>query len=132
MEFIAVKFLSSMLLPPTGFILLGLIGIGISLLWKKLGVFVAAISLFGLLLLSLPVVASALMASLQDVEALNEKDIKTRISNADAVVVLAGGRNSEADEYGSDTLSPLSLERVRYAAWLVKRTGLPLITSGGR
>ncbi|MGD8886478.1 MAG: YdcF family protein, partial [Gammaproteobacteria bacterium] len=29
-------------------------------------------------------------------------------------------------------LSPLSLERVRYAAWLVKRTGLPLITSGGR
>lgn len=132
MEFVAVKLLSSILLPPTGLILLGLIGIGISLLWKKLGVFVAAISLLGLLLLSLPVVASALISSLQDVKALTEKDIKNRINNADAVVVLAAGRNSEADEYGSGTLSALSLERVRYAAWLVKRTGLPLITSGGR
>jgi uncharacterized SAM-binding protein YcdF (DUF218 family) len=132
MEFTAVKLLSSILLPPTGLILLGLLGIGISLIWKKLGVFVAAISLLGLLICSLPVFTSALMDSLQDARPLTEKDIKTKVNNADAVVVLAGGRNSAAPEYGGDTLSALSLERARYAAWLVKRTGLSLIVSGGR
>lgn len=132
METITVNLLSSMLLPPTGLILLGILGIGISLIWKKLGVFVAAISLVGLLLCSLPVVAAALIDSLQDGNALTEKDIKSSISKVDAVVVLAAGRNSTGDEFDNDTLSALSLERVRYAAWLVKRTGLRLIASGGR
>lgn len=132
MEIYVVKSLSSIMLPPTGLILLGILGIGLSLIWKKLGIWVVAISLSGLLLCSLPVVAAALLDSLQQGDALSEQDIKSRLSKVDAVVVLAGGRTYNGNEFGNATLSALSLERVRYAAWLVKRSGLPLIASGGR
>lgn len=51
--------------------------------------------------------------------------------DADVIVVLGGGRRRGAPEYGGDTLSANSLERIRYAALLHKRTGLPLLVSGG-
>ena len=35
-------------------------------------------------------------------------------------------------EFGQDTASEYTLERMRYAAWIAKRTGLPLIISGGK
>jgi len=53
-------------------------------------------------------------------------------SAAEAIVVLGADRRSEAPEYGGgDTLYRLGLERVRYAAWLAKKTGLPVLASGG-
>src|SRR5262249_27745561 len=50
---------------------------------------------------------------------------------ADAIVLLGGDSSNDAAEYGSDTIGPLSLERIRYAAWLQHRTGLPLLVTGG-
>ena len=37
-----------------------------------------------------------------------------------------------APEYGGDTVGPLTLERIRYAARLHRRTKLPILVSGGR
>jgi len=51
--------------------------------------------------------------------------------NATAIVVLAGGRTSDAPEYGGDTVKSISLERLRYGVRLHRRTGLPLVFSGG-
>jgi uncharacterized SAM-binding protein YcdF (DUF218 family) len=51
---------------------------------------------------------------------------------AGAIVVLAGGRHPDAPEYGGETVSPHSLERLRYGAALHRETGLPLLVSGGR
>ncbi len=48
-----------------------------------------------------------------------------------AIVVLGGGRESWAPEYGTSTLSEPSLERLRYGIWLSRATGLPLAFSGG-
>ncbi len=48
-----------------------------------------------------------------------------------AIVVLGGGRRPDTPELGGDTLAANSLERIRYAALLHKRTGLPLMVSGG-
>jgi uncharacterized SAM-binding protein YcdF (DUF218 family) len=49
-----------------------------------------------------------------------------------AIVVLGSGTYESAPEYGgSDTAGRLLLERIRYAAWLHHRTGLPIIASGG-
>lgn len=48
-----------------------------------------------------------------------------------AIVVLGGGRESLAPEYGVSNLTPRSLARLRYGVWLGRETGLPLAFSGG-
>lgn len=53
-------------------------------------------------------------------------------TDAQAIVVLGGGSYLQAPEYGTDSLKKWALERVRYAAWLHQRTGLPILTSGGK
>lgn len=124
--------IESFLLPPMLFLCLALIGLGISLMWKKLGVAVAGVSILILFLLSLPVTASLLMQGLQTEPALEEQSISKALKNVDALVVLGGGRRFNTSEFGKDTASELTLERLRYTAWIAKRTGLPLIVSGGK
>ena len=49
-----------------------------------------------------------------------------------AIVVLGAKRTPEAPEYDfQDTLGPLGLERVRYAAFLQRKTRVPILVSGG-
>jgi uncharacterized SAM-binding protein YcdF (DUF218 family) len=48
-----------------------------------------------------------------------------------AIVVLGGGRDELAPEYGTSSLSANSLERLRYALWLARKTGAPVAFSGG-
>lgn len=55
----------------------------------------------------------------------------TDLEHAEAIVVLGGGRMSNAPEYDGDTVNRYTLERLRYAARLTRRTGLPLLVSGG-
>jgi uncharacterized SAM-binding protein YcdF (DUF218 family) len=46
-------------------------------------------------------------------------------------VILGGGIQRGALEYGGDTLGRLTLERVRYGAIVARRTKLPVLVSGG-
>jgi len=48
-----------------------------------------------------------------------------------AIVVLGGGRRSLAPEYGTSTLTPRTMERLRYGIWLARATELPVAFSGG-
>jgi uncharacterized SAM-binding protein YcdF (DUF218 family) len=48
-----------------------------------------------------------------------------------AIVVLGGGVEAMAPEYGTSTLQPISIERLRYGIWLARLTGAPLAFSGG-
>ncbi len=48
-----------------------------------------------------------------------------------AIVVLGGGRDLLAPEFGTADLKPRSLERLRYGLWLQRETGLPVAFSGG-
>lgn len=48
-----------------------------------------------------------------------------------AIVVLGGGVDRAAPEYGADDLKAYSLQRLRYGAWLGRETGLPVAMSGG-
>jgi uncharacterized SAM-binding protein YcdF (DUF218 family) len=53
-------------------------------------------------------------------------------SRPGAIVILGGGRYTEAPEYGgSDSVNTLALERLRYGAYLHRLTGLPILVSGG-
>lgn len=52
---------------------------------------------------------------------------------ADAIVILGGGTYFHAPEYaGQDTVSKLTLPRLRYGARLHRETGRPILVSGGR
>ena len=58
--------------------------------------------------------------------------LEARKAGAGAIVVLGGGRNLGALEYGGETLSHETLARVRYGARLARDSGLPLLVSGGK
>lgn len=52
--------------------------------------------------------------------------------NAQAIVVIGGGSYRDSPEYGGSSVSAFTLERIRYAAWLHRHSGIPILVSGGR
>lgn len=128
--FLLKKFISALLLPPTGLALLGLLGLALCLARKRraLGNSLIAVSLLALLTLSLPSVADALLARLETSPPLTTAQLKT----AQAIVILGGGTLYQAAEYGGkDTVKAGTLVRLRYGARLARSSGLPLLVSGG-
>jgi uncharacterized SAM-binding protein YcdF (DUF218 family) len=59
------------------------------------------------------------------------KRITGSASNKVAIVVLGGGREAMAPEYGLANLNSLSLQRLHYGIWLSRQTGAPMLFSGG-
>jgi len=116
------------LMPPLALFLVGAVG----WLLRKRAKFVGRTLMYGsalaLVALSTPFVAAALLRSLQTSQALDETKLD---HGCGAIVVLAGDAHVFAPEYGDATCGPLTLERLRYAARLAKRTRLPLLVSGG-
>lgn len=116
-----------LVLPPTGMLLIALIGLWIGRRRPRLGCSITGFGVLGLLLLSVPVVAGALLRTLQPPSPFSLDSAR----QADAIVILGGGARPMAPEYGADTLASLSLERVRYGARIARMTGLPVLVSGG-
>lgn len=105
-----------------------------------------ALGIFVLIVLSLPSTGRLLLSGLENFakppELVPMADSGPQahlfVSKADikdppqAIVVLGARRYADAPEYDfQDTVGPLGLERVRYAAWLQRKTGLPILVSGG-
>jgi len=128
--------LKAIILPPTCFFLLFLVGwrlakwrptLGRCFLWGLLAVIYLATT---------PFVAGELMARLQPYRAVNLDQLDPDIG---AIVVLGAGVDFSAPEYwepqappfGIDVADSLSLQRVAYSAYLAKATGLPILLSGG-
>jgi len=59
------------------------------------------------------------------------KELKLQGRSTTAIVVLGGGMEPFAPEYGVSSLRHPSLERLRYGIWLGRQTGMPLAFSGG-
>lgn len=51
--------------------------------------------------------------------------------DADAIVILGGGKHRFAPEYDDEALNSTSLERARYGAHVARQTGLPILVTGG-
>jgi uncharacterized SAM-binding protein YcdF (DUF218 family) len=120
--------LKTLILPPGILVILGLLGF--MLARRFIGKLLLFISLTALYLFSTPYFSKQLMGNLEIVASLTDAQIQS--SKAQAIVVLGAGRREAAPEYyGADTVNALHLERLRYAAWLSKKSRLPLITSGG-
>lgn len=120
-----------LLLPPSGPLLVSLLG---ALLWRwrqRLGSALLIIGVVSSYLLSIPITAGLLSRSLQTTPPLIEYFLPLHKSGA--IVVLGGGVHEDAPEYGDGpTVHDRTLGRLRYAARLARRTGLPILATGGR
>ena len=119
--------LKALVLPPTGPLLLTALGIASMRRAPRLGRALAMAGVVGLLALSMPAVAEFLVGFVDTSVPFDPKAAKS----AQAVVILGGGIRRNAPEYGGDTLATLTLERVRYGARVARRTGLPVLVTGG-
>lgn len=59
------------------------------------------------------------------------KRITGTAGNKVAIVVLGGGREAMAPEYGMAGLKHVSLQRLHYGIWLSRQTDAPMLFSGG-
>lgn len=95
----------------------------------RAGMALVVLALLVLYALSAGPIAGILVQSLETVPPLAPDD--PRLSRVQAIVVLGGGRRDWAPEFGDSTVSSATLERIRYGAFLHRRTGIPLAVSGG-
>lgn len=100
------------------------------LLWHYRSRFARGLLWAGVLLawlLSTPAIVSLILAPLENRTLFDPAQAK----QAEAIVILGGGRYAWAPEYGGPTVNDLSLARLRYGSRLAKRTRLPILLSGG-
>ena len=118
--------LVSLLVPPFGFVTLALLGLLLSGSWRRLGRNLIGASLIGLTVLAMPVVSDMMLEAL-------ERDLP-RIPPPSAppgAIVVLGAEIRRTDDSPGVVVGRLSLERLRTAATLQRRTGLPVLISGG-
>ena len=120
-------FLKNALLPPSGFLLLALVGL---LLLKRRPALARGCLIAGfasLWLLSTPVFSDLLTGWVERYPPLDLKGA----ANAQAIVILGGGgQRRVAPEYEGPAAEPLLLERLSYGAYLAKKTGLSVLVTG--
>ena len=85
--------------------------------------------------LSTPAGAGVLFDSLQIYPAIKPSRLADLISGPPAaIVILSAGRRAFAPEFsakGAGTVDGLSLERIRYGAFVARQTRIPVLVSGG-
>lgn len=128
-EIAVIRVVEALLLPPGSPLILAAVSL---LLWQRAHRTAKALLIAEFLLLylaSIPFTASTLLALLETYPPVSMT--KPAEDGPQAIVVLGGGRYYRGPEYGVDTVSRFTLERLRYAARLHRRTGLPVLVSGG-
>ncbi|MEQ1638859.1 MAG: YdcF family protein [Methylococcales bacterium] len=110
-----------------------LIALGASLVLRgrKSGLNFIFVALLLWYLLSIPVISTLLVKSLETYPPFQASQLNA--AKAQAIVVLGGGMQFAAPEYaGKPSVANQTLERLRYAAMLARKTHLPILVSGGR
>ncbi len=121
--------LASFLLPPLSLVLLGGVGWWLSRRFRLAGKAIIMISIVLLLGLSTGAGSRLLVAPLENrsLPVPNPKMV-----DAQAIVILGGGRSFAAPEDGNrDQPGAQTLVRLRHGARLQRLTGLPVMVSGG-
>lgn len=127
MSYWAIKFVSAFLLPPLNFLLLGFAGMALLRTRPAVGRGLITAMIALIWVFAMPVTGNALLIMLER-DSAHRVEIPTR---AQAIVVLGGGVYFDGPEYAGGTVGKETLERLRYAAILYHRTGLPILVAGG-
>lgn len=130
MLFTLKKLLTSLILPPGSLLLIVLVGLLLASFTRRrrLGLLAAWTGALALFALSLPVVAGLLTRAVSDTHVLPPE----RLQWAQAIVVMGGGLRRDQPEYGTDVPSGLTMDRIRYGAYLARDSKLPILVTGGR
>jgi len=119
---------TAVIVPPLNLLPLGLAGLALAWRWPRFGRLLIAVSLIGLLVFSLPVTSRSLIASLEWSLPRAPPD------RPPAAIVILGGDAGYGTEAGLEPgigIGALTLERMRAGALLQRRTGLPVLVTGG-
>lgn len=128
MAWLLTNLISKFLLPPLMLLIMGVSGLLLGRKRADLGRALTGVSLLLIWLTSTPYVAEAAMHWLEGAPVT--LDIAQQ--PAEAIVVLGGGQYFSAPEFGGEnTVSTSGLERVRYAARLHRKSGVPILVTGG-
>jgi uncharacterized SAM-binding protein YcdF (DUF218 family) len=129
--------LAGLVMPPLPFLLLTLVGARLMFRHRLLAWALVLLGVGGTWAVSTTAVGVGLMrALLEPPRVLGPADI-AELKKPPAgtpkttIVVLGGGRELLAPEFGVSDLARYSMERLRYAVWLGRETGLPIGFSGG-
>ncbi len=129
MSYQLLALIKSWILPPGLLVLLLLLGlVGWQRRWGRGLVLAATLALY---LLSTPWAAGLLAGGLEG----GTRPTLDQLANTDAqaILVLTAGRYSHAPELaGADSAGRYTQDRLSWAVLLHRRTGLPIILSGGR
>lgn len=125
--FTITKFITATILLPFNILILWLFSlICFGFKWKKLGYLSTFVGITILYLFSIPYTSYKLQASLTMENTLTIDDYKS----AQAIILLGNGLRGSQELFGKLTAGGTALERMRYAAFLQKETGLPLLITG--
>lgn len=130
-------FLAALMLPPVPFLLLILAGARLMLPRRGWGWSLIVLSVAGLWLSTCMGTARLLEQFVlhpppaMKAERIAQIKADAKGKAAMGIVVLGGGAEPFAPEYGMSSLNSHSLERLRYGLWLARETGVPAGFSGG-
>lgn len=126
--------LKILFLPPVGFLVLALCGLLLRRRWPLLAGTCISVGLVALFLISLPAVGTSLLMLHQDYPPLPADQLTADLAASggpQAIVVLGADFDERPPEYGAPQPTDLTFARLRYAAYLHGKTGLPLLVSAG-
>jgi len=121
---------STLLLPPVSPLLLCLAGVLLRRRMPRGAAAMVALGVIVLLLLSTRAGALLVVRPLENqYPALSDPGAA---GSAQAIVILGSRRIVGAPEYGgADDANPIGMKRLQYGAYLHRRTGLPILVTGG-
>lgn len=122
------RILELLLLPPAMSFWLYALGLCAAKWRPRLGRALRLSALALLFVASLPVCGGLLLGALQTFSPLPATG---PLPHAEAIVVLSAEADRDGAEYGGAVAGPVTMQRLRYAVHLHRRTGLPLLVSGG-
>lgn len=130
-----IKLATQLILPPGGLLLLAFTGLLSRRKWW--GRLLLVLSLTALWLLSIAPVRDALTRPLEfatpALQVAQIDNLSRLAAGSTAIVLLGGGMDEQAPEYGGENgLKNSALGRTVYAAGLAKQTGLPVYATGGK
>lgn len=117
--------------PPSSLLILLLLSFVLRKRWPKVALTSFILGVAGLYIMSLPITVEYAARALETEMPLTQAQWPSLNQQADAIVILGGGREVNDPAWQGDQPSLMAMQRLRYGARLAKATNLPVLVSGG-